>query len=86
MKKKKIIFWAVVALFFGVIFIKQQISIIKLSKQYVSYKDQLSKLQFQSSQLNEQLKQSTKENFIERLARGKLGLVKPGEIIFKVRK
>jgi cell division protein FtsB len=86
MKKKKIIFWAVVALFFGVIFIKQQISIIKLSKQYVSYKDQLSKLQFQSSQLNEQLKQSTKENFIERLAREKLGLVKPGEIIFKVRK
>lgn len=86
MKKKKIIFWAVVALFFGVIFIKQQISIIKLSKQYVSYKDQLSKLQFQGTQLNEQLKQSTKENFIERLAREKLGLVKPGEIIFKVRK
>jgi cell division protein FtsB len=86
MKKKRLIFWAVVALFFGIIFIKQQFSIGKLNGQYASYKEQLSKLQFQKNQLNEQLKQTTTDGYVERLAREKLGLVKPGEIIFKSKK
>lgn len=86
MKKKGIIFWAGVALFFGIIFIKQQLTINGLNKEYKNYKDQLSKLQVQSSQLNEQLKQTEKESNIERLAREKLGLAKNGEIIFKIKK
>lgn len=86
MKKKGVIFWAGVALFFGIIFIKQQLTINGLNKEYRNYKDQLSKLQVQSSQLNEQLKQTEKESNIERLAREKLGLAKNGEIIFKIKK
>lgn len=86
MKKKGIIFWVGVALFFGIIFIKQQLTINELNKEYRNYKDQLLKLQVQSSQLNEQLKQTEKESNIERLAREKLGLAKNGEIIFKIKK
>ncbi len=85
MKKKGIIFWAGVALFFGVIFIKQQLTINELNSEYGNYNDQLSKLQVQSSQLNEQLKQSAKESYIEKLAREMLGLAKTGEIIFKIK-
>lgn len=86
MKKKGIIFWAGVALFFGIIFVKQQSTINELNREYKNYKDQLSKLQIQSSQLNEQLKQSEKDSSIEKLAREKLGLAKSGEIIFKFKK
>lgn len=86
MKKKGIIFWSGVALFFGIIFIKQQLTISELNKEYENYSDQLAKLQVQSSQLNEQLKQSEKESYIEKLAREKLGLAKTGEIIFKIKK
>jgi cell division protein FtsB len=85
MKKKGIIFWAGVALFFGVIFIKQQLTINELNSEYGNYNDQLSKLQVQSSQLNEQLKQSEKEGYKEKLAREMLGLAKTGEIIFKIK-
>lgn len=86
MKKKGIIFWAGVALFFGIIFLKQQSTINELNREYKNYKDQLSKLQIQSSQLNEQLKQSEKDSSIEKFAREKLGLAKSGEIIFKFKK
>lgn len=86
MKKKGIVFWAGVALFFGIIFVKQQFTINELNREYRNYNDQLSKLQVQSSQLNEQLKQSEKESNVEKLAREKLGLAKSGEIIFKVKK
>lgn len=86
MKKRGIIFWAAVILFFGVIFIKQQFTINELNREYKNYSSQLSKLQVQSSQLNEQLKQSEKESYIEKLAREKLGLAKTGEIIFKIKK
>lgn len=85
MKKKGLIFWAGVALFFGVIFIKQQLTINELNSEFGNYNDQLSKLQVQSSQLNEQLKQSEKESYIEKLAREMLGLAKTGEIIFKIK-
>ncbi|MDF2673131.1 MAG: septum formation initiator family protein [Clostridiales bacterium] len=86
MKKKGKIFWGVVVIFFGVIFIKQQLTINGLNKEYKNYTDQLSKLQVQSSQLNEQLNQSEKESYLEKLAREKLGLAKTGEIIFKIKK
>lgn len=85
-KKKGIIFWGVVALFFGIIFVKQQLTINELNREYKNYSDQLSKLQMQSSQLNEQLKQTKDESYIEKLAREKLGLAKKGEIIFKIKK
>lgn len=85
-KKKGIIFWSVVALFFGIIFVKQQLTINELNREYKNYSAQLSKLQVQSSQLNEQLKQTEKEGYIEKLAREKLGLAKKGEIIFKIKK
>lgn len=86
MKKKGIIFWGAVALFFGIIFVKQQLTINELNREYKNYSDQLNKLQVQSSQLKEQLKQSEKESYVEKLAREKLGLAKKGEIIFKIKK
>jgi cell division protein DivIC len=82
MKKKKVLLWAIIAIFFGTIFIRQQFMISRLRKEYLAHQEHLGKIKIQSAQLNEQLKQSKKSDYIEKLARQKLGLVKPGEILF----
>jgi cell division protein FtsB len=83
MKRKRWMFWGTVIIFFGTIFVKQQIAMIKLDREYRHYSDQLAKLQTISAQLSEELKQTQREDYTERLAREKLGLIKPGEILFK---
>ncbi|EYE87906.1 dihydroorotate dehydrogenase [Fervidicella metallireducens AeB] len=82
MKKRKI-FWLLVMVFFGVIFIKQQFILNRLKKQYTQCNDQLSKLKVQNQQLQDELKMSQREDYIEKMARRKLNLAKPGEIILK---
>lgn len=82
MKKKKLVVLLLVIVFFGAIFIKQQLIINKLNREYDEYKDQLARVQQQTDQLNEQLKIMQREDYIEKLAREKLRLVKPGEMLF----
>lgn len=83
MKKKRFIFWGIVIIFFGTIFVKQQIAMIRLDREYKHYDDQLFKLKSINTTLSEELKQTQREDYMERLAREKLGLIKPGEILFK---
>lgn len=83
MKKKRIVLILGVVAIFSVILIKQQITIAKLAKQYKQYNEQLSKLKYINSELNEDLKKTEKSEYIEQMAREKFGLIKPGEILFK---
>lgn len=85
MKRKKSLFLLGIAIVFAIILIKQQITIAKLNKQYRQYNEQMSKLKYVNSQLNDELKQAQRTDYIEKMAREKLGLVKPGEILFKDR-
>ncbi|MCX7885463.1 MAG: septum formation initiator family protein [Caloramator sp.] len=82
MKKRKLVILIFILLFFGVIFVKQQIIINRLNKEYKQYNDQLTKLKMQNEQLKEQFNMMQREDYIEDLAREKLGLAKPGEILF----
>jgi cell division protein DivIC len=81
-KKKKLIFWLLVAIFFGTIFVRQQIMINRMRQDYLAHEDQLNKLKLQNAQLKEQKVLSKKSDYIEKQAREKLRLVKPGEILF----
>lgn len=81
-KKKKLIFWLLVFVFFGTIFVRQQIMISRIRKDYLAHQDQFNKLKMQNAQLLEQKKLSQKPDYIEKLAREKLRLVKPGEVLF----
>lgn len=54
----------------------------RLKKDYRHYSQQLEKVKFINAQLKEELKQVQKDSYIETLAREKLGLIKPGEILF----
>ncbi len=85
MKRKKSLFLLGIAVVFAIILIKQQVTIARLNKQYRQYNEQMSKLKYVNTQLDEELKQTKRNDYIEKMAREKLGLVKPGEILFKDR-
>ena len=81
-KKKKLIFYFLIACFFGAIFLRQQITIYKLNNEYKSYSEQMDKLTMRKTELNEKYKLTQREDYVEKLAREKLGLIRPGEILF----
>lgn len=83
MKKKRIFLILGIVVIFSVILIKQQITISKLAKQYKQYDNQLNKLKYINNELNENLKKTENNEYIEQMAREKFGLIKPGEILFK---
>ncbi|WP_168190121.1 FtsB family cell division protein [Caloramator sp. E03] len=82
MKRRELVIIICILVFFGAIFIKQQIIINRLNREYKQFDDQLSKIKMQNEQLSEQFNIMKREDYIEKLARDKLGLVKPGEILF----
>lgn len=82
MKKKKYIFWLLLVFFFGGLFMREQYMLYKLGNVNNSYKDQLCKLKIQNAQLNNEKLMTKRKDYIETEAREKLGLVKPGEILF----
>ncbi|SKA95438.1 Septum formation initiator [Caloramator quimbayensis] len=82
MKKSELVILLCIILFFGAIFVKQQLILNKLNKEYKQYNDQLSKIKMQNEQLNEQFNIMQREDYIEKLARDKLRLIKPGETLF----
>jgi cell division protein DivIC len=82
MKKKKIIFWLLVFFFFGSFFLREQYILYKLDKVQKTYQAQLDKIKKQNQSLLNEVKLSNRSDYIENLAREKLGLAKPGEIIF----
>lgn len=81
-KWKKLLFWGVILAFFGSIFIKQQITIEKLHDKQNQYEEQLSHLQERNAKLTSQLEQTQSDDYIVKMAREKLGLIKRGEILF----
>jgi cell division protein DivIC len=83
MKKKRAIFWIAIIAIFGVIFIKEQLMLIRLNSERRACEVQLSQIKAINSSLNEQVKLTSRGDYVEKMARQKLGLVKPGEIIFK---
>ena len=81
-RKKRLAFYLLICCFFGVILIRQQVTFYKLNKEYNNCSAQLDKLNQRKGELNEKYKLTQRDDYIEKLAREKLGLVKPGEILF----
>jgi cell division protein DivIC len=82
MKRKKIIFWVLVFFFFGSFFLREQYILYKLDRVQKTYQVQLDNIKKQNQSLLNEVKLSNRSDYIENLAREKLGLAKPGEIIF----
>jgi cell division protein FtsB len=84
-KKKKLGFKRIIIVFasfyVGYILISTQITMLKLKKEIeVKYQD-LSKLQDKNQKLQDEVDMSKTDSYIEKLARERLGLIKPGETL-----
>ncbi|MGB9679275.1 MAG: FtsB family cell division protein [Thermoanaerobacteraceae bacterium] len=63
-------------------FFQQQVAINKLENRRIELLQKEAEVTKENKILNEQLKYSQSDNFIENIAREKLGLVKKGEIVY----
>lgn len=83
MNKKKFKLKNVVVLimiFYGCyIFVSQQIKIQKIRQEMTIKQSELKELQEKNKKLQDEVKMSKSDIYIEKLARERLGLIKPGE-------
>lgn len=76
---KKIVFF-LLFIYAGYIFVNQQIIIGNIKKQVIQRKTELESLQEKNQKLQDEVKMSKSDSYIEKLAREKLNLIKEGEI------
>ena len=76
------LFILVFIVYAGYIFTMQQFDIIRFNKIEAEAKKKNQSLVQVNNRLNEQLKDTLTMKFTEKMAREKLGLVKPGEIVY----
>ncbi|MFC0904717.1 septum formation initiator family protein [Clostridium sp. MT-14] len=77
--KWKNIFFLLLVLYIGYIFVSQQITMQNIKKQIVERKTEEQKLKVKNQKLQDEIKMSASDIYIEKLAREKLGLIKQGE-------
>ncbi len=77
-KWKNIIFLLIV-LYIGYIFISQQLTMQSIQKQISEKKIEEQRGKYKNQKLQEEVKMSNSNVYIEKLAREKLGLIKQGE-------
>lgn len=80
--KIKPILLSVFLIYVAVAFFQQQVALYKLDIRYQDLKRREAAAISQNKFLNEQLKYTQSDSFIENEARKKLGLVKKGEIVY----
>lgn len=76
---KKVVFF-LLFIYAGYIFVNQQIIIGNIKKQVIQRKTELESLQEKNQKLQDEVKMSKSDLYIEKLAREKLNLIKEGEI------
>lgn len=78
-----IVFWAVVLILFGGLFISQMESYNELQKELTRVNSDVSRAKVENERLETQLSFFDSDAYIERLARERLGMVRPNEIVFR---
>lgn len=71
-----------VCVYAAVVFVQQKITLSKCEKIAEDYKDKISSAQLEQQRLEDELKQADTDEYLERIARDKLGLVKANERVF----
>ncbi|MFO7152700.1 MAG: septum formation initiator family protein [Bacillota bacterium] len=89
MGEKKRIKWSRVLLliflvYFVYTFTAQQLKINDLKRQEMELSREIERLSAERAELQKEIELLNTDSYIEELARDQLGLVKPGEILYKV--
>ncbi len=71
-----------VCLYIAVIFVKQQICLSEYADIAKEYEDKIAEVKLEQQRLKEELDQTNTEEYLERMAREKLGLIKSNERVF----
>lgn len=77
--KWKNIFFLLIILYVVYIFISQQITMCNIKKQIAERKAEETRIKQKNQKLQDEVKMSTSDAYIEKLAREKLGLINEGE-------
>ncbi|WP_368489139.1 septum formation initiator family protein [Clostridium sp. BJN0013] len=77
--KWKNIFFLLIILYVVYIFISQQITMCNIKKQIAERKAEETRIKQKNQKLQDEVKMSTSDAYIEKLAREKLGLINQGE-------
>ncbi len=72
----------VIGLYVGWIFVDQQLRLHKLAEQEGTYKKRVEQLKQEVARREEEIKSANTPEFIEKVAREQLKMVKPNEIIY----
>lgn len=75
---KKLIMIAIIAIF-AFNYVKQSITINRIEQQIIDSQNELEDLKSKNSELESDLKKSDTDEYIEKLARERLGMIKDGE-------
>lgn len=76
------IFLIALALYIGYTLVYQHMAIRQARSDEAVVREQIRKLQEENERINAQIEMMQSDQYIEKLAREKLGLVKPGEVMF----
>lgn len=72
----------VVCVYVAVVFVQQRITLSKCDKLAEEYQAKISEAQLEKRRLEDELKKAGTDEYLERVARDKLGLVKANERVF----
>lgn len=75
---KKLIMIAIIAIF-AFNYVKQSITINRIEKEIINNQNELEELKSKNSELESDLKKVDTDEYIEKLARERLGMIKDGE-------
>ncbi|MDR7434445.1 MAG: cell division protein FtsL [Armatimonadota bacterium] len=74
----------IVALFVAISFVETYLKVFQLKQEATKLAEERRELQRQNAQLREEIKLLQRPEYVEKLARERLGLVKPGEIALRI--
>lgn len=88
MKKRKLkfshIIFLVLVCYFGYTLLSQQLMISRKKSELCKYKEQNKKIEEENKYLSDQIEYSKTDEYKEKLAREKIGLIKPGEVVYVI--
>jgi cell division protein FtsB len=87
MKKKKLFWWILASLVIVALFVNPSFrAFMDLHREVARLQNRIEFLEQENKQLNEQITRSTSDmEYVEELARRRLGMIRPGEVVYRLK-
>jgi len=89
MKKRKIkfkaVFIGILVCYLGYIIISQQMAILRIKRDIEKYSAENKRIEEENSYLKDEIEYAGTDEYIEKMARERLGLIKDGETVYVIK-